>query len=160
MSIYFEASVNTSTDHFIELVPVFFLIFLVLKYPLFSQIFADITKVNRIVLARIFLGMMVLYSIGSIFNYVNIIKLEKTINKKEYSQVSGCITGYKLERPKVGTVVESFKVNGVPFEFNNYDRGMYFNSTLHADKFLRNNRCVSINYVQTGAQNKIIKISS
>ena len=103
---------------------------------------------------------MAFYSIGSIFSYVKIINLESIIKNNEYSQVSGCIADYKLERPKVGMVVESFKVNDVLFKFSNYDRGLYFNSTHHSDKFLKNDRCVSINYVKTDAQNKIIKISS
>lgn len=160
MSIYFEAPVSKGLDHIIELVPVLILMFVVLKYPVVSQIFEDITKIKRVVLVRIFTILMILFSIDSITDFAEIIRLKNIIAEKSFSQVKGCIVEYRRESPKSGVVIESFKVNNVVFNVTSYEGGPYFSSRLHSDSFLTNGKCVSINYVEIGSNNKIIRISS
>lgn len=94
------------------------------------------------------------------FSYVEKVKLQYKIEGNDFFQISGCITDFKHEKPKPGNFRESFSVDSVRFTFSNYDSGPYFNEKLHRDKFLKNGRCVSIDYVIIGNQNKIIKILS
>jgi hypothetical protein len=160
LSIYFEATTNTSIDYFIT--PVLFVLFIVLvhKYPVFSEIVTDITKVKRLTFIRIFTALMLFGVIGFALNYSKKLELRNLIESKGYSVVDGCIEEYKIDVPKQGSKVESFKVGNIYFEFSNYDSELYFNSNDHIDNFLINGNCVSISYIQIGVANRIVKISS
>ena len=160
MSVYFEVTTNTNVDYLIT--PALFVLFIVLvhKYPVFSEIVADITKVKRLTLIRIFTALMLLGVIGFGLNYTKQIELQSLIENKDYSIVKGCIEEYKIDVPKQGTKVESFTVENIYFEFSNYDSGLYFNGKDHMDNFLTNGQCVSISYIRIGVANRIVKISS
>ncbi|KAF7769721.1 hypothetical protein PCIT_a2612 [Pseudoalteromonas citrea] len=69
------------------------------------------------------------------FSYSSQIELKGLIENKEYKTVDGCVSEYRVEIPKYGTEVESFKVNAVYFEFSNYDDNSYFNGKDHLDNF-------------------------
>lgn len=158
MNIYFEAATNTSIDDFLWLVPFFFMGFLVLKYPVFSEVVTEVTKIKRVIVVRIFFGLVVFVTITSIFKYFEKLELQNLIENNQFLQIRGCITDYHVKKPKQGTRVESFNLGDVAFEFSNFDAGPYFHGQNHTDKFLKNGQCVLIDYVRDGAQNKIIKI--
>lgn len=132
--------------------------FLVLKYPVFSDVVSEVTKIKRVILVRVFIGLVVFATISSIFKYFETMELKKLIENNQFLQVKGCITDYHVEKPKQGTRVESFNLGDVAFEFSNFDAGPYFHGQNHTDNFIKNGQCVLIDYVRDGTQNKIIKI--
>lgn len=158
MNIYFEAATNTSIDEFLWLAPFLFMGFLVLKYPVFSEVAAGVTKINRAILVRVFIGLIVFVTSSSIFKYFEKMELQNLIQNNQFLQIKGCITDYHVEKPKTGMRVESFNLGYVTFEFSNFDAAPYFHGQHPTDNFLKNGQCVLIDYVQDGAQNKIIKI--
>jgi heme/copper-type cytochrome/quinol oxidase subunit 2 len=160
LSVYYEVTTNTGIDFFIKPIIIFFLIILVLKYRVLSEIVADFTKQKRSTLVRIFTTVMALWLVSFTFSYSSQIELRNLIENKEYKIVDGCVSEYRVEIPKYGTKVESFKVNGVYFEFSNYDDNLYFNGKDHLDSFLKNGQCLSIDYIQKNKTNRIVKISS
>ena len=103
---------------------------------------------------------MIFGVIGFGLNYTKQLELQNLIENKDYSVVAGCIEEYKIDVPKQGTKVESFKVGNIYFEFSNYDSDLYFNGQDHTDNYLTNGQCVSISYIKTRGDNKIVKISS
>ncbi len=98
--------------------------------------------------------------IGFALNFAKQSELQNLIENEDYAVVKGCIEEYKINVPKRGTKVESFKIENIYFEFSNYDSDLYFNSEDHVDNYLANGQCVTISYVQIGVANKIVKISS
>jgi hypothetical protein len=98
--------------------------------------------------------------IGFALSYSKQLELQDLIENKDYSIVEGCIEEYKVDVPKPGTKVESFKVEDIYFEFSNDDSGLYFNGKDHVDNYLTNGQCVSISYIPIGVANRIVKISS
>jgi hypothetical protein len=91
LSIYFEATTNISVDYFIT--PALFVLFIVLvnKYPIFSEVVADITKVKRLTLIRIFTVLMSFGVIRFALSYSKQLELQDLIENKDYSIVEGCI---------------------------------------------------------------------
>ena len=160
MSTYFEVATNISVDLLIAPILMLLLMMIVLKYPVFSEVASEVTKIKRITLVRVFAGLMILGVVAFVFSYIKRVELQDIIENAMYSNVEGCLTNYKVKKPKQGTVVESFNVGDVYFEFSNYDDPLYFNGKEHLDNFLKDGRCVSIDYVKKGRINKIIKISS
>ncbi|MDK1286852.1 hypothetical protein [Pseudoalteromonas umbrosa] len=158
MNVYFEPTINTSIDHFLGLIPFFVLLFLVLKFPVVSQVAADITKIERVSLVRGFVGICLLAILSEIFNYSDKVEVSNIIESKEFKQVQGCISNYEKQTPKHGTLIESFSIDDVEFTFSNHDVGPYFHGKLHKDNFIKNGQCVSIDYVLHGRKNKILKI--
>ena len=160
MSIYFEVTTNTSVDLLITPIFILLLITVVLKYPVLSEVASEITKIKRVTLLRAFIGLMAFGVIAFVFSYMRQVELQNIVENRTYSNVEGCLTDYKVKKPKQGTIVESFNVGNVYFEFSNYDDPLYFHSKDHLDEFLKDGQCVSIDYVVKGRSNKIIKISS
>ncbi|MBQ4863744.1 hypothetical protein J8L98_18845 [Pseudoalteromonas sp. MMG013] len=158
MSVYFESTINPSIDHFLGLIPFFIILFLVLKFPVVSQVAADITNIKRETLIKAFFGMCLFASLSETFNYFDKVEASNFIKNKEFKQVQGCISKYERQTPKHGTLIESFSIEEVEFSFSNYDVGPYFHGKLHKDSFIKNGLCVSIDYVLDGHSNKILKI--
>ena len=160
MSVYFEATINTSIDHFLSLIPLFLMLFLVIKFPVVSQVASDITKIKRVSLVRFFVVICLLITVAEIFNYSDKVQVINIIENKQFKQVQGCIYNYEKQKPKQGTLIESFSIDDVEFNFSNYDVGPYFHGKLHNDNFIKNGQCVSIDFVLDGHKNKILKIVS
>ncbi|ESP91495.1 hypothetical protein [Pseudoalteromonas luteoviolacea] len=158
MSIYFEPVINTSIDHLLSLIPFLVVLFLVIKFPVITQVASDITKTKRTTLVGAFVAICLLAISAEISQYHEKVEVRNIIENKEFQQVQGCISNYESRKPKAGTLIESFSIEGVEFYFSNHDAGPYFHGGLHNDNFFKNGRCVSIDYILDGNKNKILKI--
>ncbi|WP_299011388.1 hypothetical protein [uncultured Shewanella sp.] len=158
MNQYFKATIDTSVDQLLGIVPIAVIVFCVLKYPVLSEIAAEVTKVKRLVLVRFFVGTMVIVMLSTLWSYVEHLQWQHRIENNLFLQTKGCITDYQVVGPKPETRLVAFRVNGVDFQFSSIDSGPFFKGGGEQDNVISNGLCVAIDYLSDGSRHRILKI--
>lgn len=158
MEVYFEAKLETSIDVFINFVPIAFILFLIFKFPVILQVASELVKIssNKLKLTVTAASAMFFLQMLMVFNRDT--DLHSIMIDKRYLSVQGCISSYQVEKPKQGTRIESFKVNEILFSYESYSAAPYFINANFRDRYIKNDRCMEIHYINKDESNKILRI--
>lgn len=114
---------------------------------------------TTIIFGFIFAGIGFLFSVLTIPTTIsNRNKIQEKYKNKDYLVVEGVISNFH-PMPKGGHDQESFTVNGVDFEYSDFEIVYAFNNTAsHGGPIKKNGQQVRLAYLKTKSGNRILKV--
>ncbi|WP_299270920.1 hypothetical protein [uncultured Psychrosphaera sp.] len=155
--VYFESNISFPLEgFFVAFLIVFLLVFIKIS-PKFRILFFKVVSLpeKTVTLMLALLALFIL--IGKVSHYNKYSEVTNLIASGNVHSISGCIEDY--ETKKVNSRDESFKIEGVRFNYNDIATSEWYFANRHFnDGVIINGRCLKVSYIKRNSKNYIVKI--